>query len=281
MKPLSEQLLAHYQQSVQTITRCVRIERQDGGVLGLTEHDQDLWFEGVCYQSAAGYRSTALQTSPHLAVGTVEIEGILNAAGVDQQAILAGLFDEARIEVFEVNYEDLSQGRLLLMCGYWGEAHLQVGRYVTEFRSLAERLQQPIGELYSASCRAQLGDARCGVALTAFTHRAVVTEKVSDTEFIAVDLTQAEDYFQYGTLRWERDAHINRLSRIKSFQVGGRCLLWDAPSYPIAVGDAFSATAGCNKAVSTCSGRFKNTVNFRGEPFVPGQDKVSQYPDLK
>src|SRR5690348_9930077 len=100
MRPLPEALLSHYQQPLTTLTRCARIERQDGKVIGLTEHDQDLVFEGVVYHSAAGYQSTALQTSHQLAVGTVEIEGILQAAGVAQQAIVAGLFDFAAIELF-------------------------------------------------------------------------------------------------------------------------------------------------------------------------------------
>jgi hypothetical protein len=32
--------------------------------------------------------------------------------------------------------------------------------------------------------------------------------------------------------------------------------------------------AGCDKELDTCIARFNNAVNFRGEPFVPGTDKI-------
>jgi uncharacterized phage protein (TIGR02218 family) len=272
MRPLSAPLLAHYQQPLQTLARCVRIERQDGIVLGLTEHDQDLFFEEVTYSSAAGYRSTALQTSHQLAVGTVEIEGILHAAGVAQQEIVAGLFDNAHIEIFEVNYADLSQGKLVLLCGYWGETQLQGQRFITEFRSTAQNLQQPVGECYSPTCRAQLGDARCSVDLNFFTHPGSVTAVISATEIMAADLTQADHYFTGGHLLWESGANRAIPSVILSFQAGGR-VVFERPPYSVKDGDSIVATAGCNKRLVTCRAKFNNVVNFRGEPFVPEREE--------
>lgn len=54
-KPLTSALLDHYQQLQTTLARCLRIERQDGKIIALTEHDVDLMIEGINYQSAAGY----------------------------------------------------------------------------------------------------------------------------------------------------------------------------------------------------------------------------------
>ncbi len=44
--------------------------------------------------------------------------------------------------------------------------------------------------------------------------------------------------------------------------------------YAIMVGDSYSVVAGCDKIFSTCAGRFDNAVNFRGEPHVPGTDRI-------
>jgi uncharacterized phage protein (TIGR02218 family) len=41
---------------------------------------------------------------------------------------------------------------------------------------------------------------------------------------------------------------------------------------PIAIGDAFTVTAGCDKSFATCRARFANTDNFRGFPQIPGND---------
>ena len=39
-------------------------------------------------------------------------------------------------------------------------------------------------------------------------------------------------------------------------------------------GDTYNAIAGCDKTIGTCASRFSNAVNFRGEPYVPGMDKM-------
>lgn len=278
---VSPALLAHYQSPLQTITRCIRIERQDGQVLGFTEHDRDLVFENILYRSAAGMTSTAVQCSDQLSVNTVEIEGLLVAAGVERAAIRAGLFDQARIELFEVNYADLIQGKLSLLSGSWGETHDQGRRYVTEFRSLAQALQQPLGELYSATCRAQLGDHRCQVNLEAFTHPSQVMEVISSTQFLAVSCAQPAHYFEHGLLTWQTGHNKSSTVEIKDFQEGGFFELVESPTDAIEIGDTFLAIAGCDKRRVTCQAIFNNVVNFRGEPFVPSQDQALRYPDVK
>jgi uncharacterized phage protein (TIGR02218 family) len=44
--------------------------------------------------------------------------------------------------------------------------------------------------------------------------------------------------------------------------------------HAIAIGDSYSAVAGCDKRFDTCVSRFNNALNFRGEPHVPGTDKL-------
>ena len=34
----------------------------------------------------------------------------------------------------------------------------------------------------------------------------------------------------------------------------------------------------CDKTIATCSARFGNALNFQGEPFLPGNDMLAQYP---
>jgi uncharacterized phage protein (TIGR02218 family) len=40
------------------------------------------------------------------------------------------------------------------------------------------------------------------------------------------------------------------------------------------VGNSFSLVAGCDKSFTTCAEKFNNAINFRGEPHVPGIDKM-------
>lgn len=59
---------------------------------------------------------------------------------------------------------------------------------------------------------------------------------------------------------------------------GGITTFLDAP-FPVQVGDKARVYPGCDKRSATCSARFANILNFRGEPFVPGQDEITNYPD--
>lgn len=44
--------------------------------------------------------------------------------------------------------------------------------------------------------------------------------------------------------------------------------------YAVESGDSYIAQAGCDKNFATCVARFDNAVNFRGEPHVPGMDRM-------
>ena len=46
---------------------------------------------------------------------------------------------------------------------------------------------------------------------------------------------------------------------------------------PLAPGDTFVVTAGCDKRFETCTSKFANALNFRGFPHLPGNDFVVAY----
>jgi len=54
--------------------------------------------------------------------------------------------------------------------------------------------------------------------------------------------------------------------------------LWQRAPQAIAVGDTFRVTAGCDKTHAACRDRFKNILNFRGFPHMPGNDFIIRMP---
>ena len=52
---------------------------------------------------------------------------------------------------------------------------------------------------------------------------------------------------------------------------------WETPEVQ-RYGTFEAATQGCDKMLATCSGRFGNVANFRGEPHLPGMDLLTRYP---
>lgn len=45
--------------------------------------------------------------------------------------------------------------------------------------------------------------------------------------------------------------------------------------YAIAAGDSYAVTPGCRRRFEEdCKAKFNNVINFRGEPHLPGTDKM-------
>ncbi len=89
---------------------------------------------------------------------------------------------------------------------------------------------------------------------------------------IATLLPQSE-YFQNGVVIWLTGLNAGLSMEIKHYNIG-YVELFQAMPYQINAGDTYTIKAGCDKQYQTCTGRFSNIVNFRGEPFIPGNDQL-------
>lgn len=164
MKQVSPALAAHLAGPVTTLATCWEITRRDGRSFRFTDHDQDLVFDGETYAARFGYARSALTSDAQLSVDNLDIDGIFDDAAISEAEMRAGLFDFAEVRIFLVNWADPSMGALRLRRGWLGEVTLsEQGSFRTELRGLTQALQQEIGEIYSAECRADLGDVRCKV----------------------------------------------------------------------------------------------------------------------
>jgi len=280
MKTISTALATHIAGEVTTLTTCWLLTRRDTTVFGFTDHDKDIVFDGVTYKAATGFSPSAIQNTGSLAVDNLDVEGMLSSGSITEADILAGLYDYAEIEVFQVNYNDLTQGSLQLRRGWIGEVSFYKQQFVAEVRGLTQVLSQTMGELYSASCRAALGDSRCKINLAAGgnTVTGAATSVVSNIQFIDSARTEASDIFTFGTIRFTSGANNNLSMEVKEYLyttgIGGQITLALPLPNPMLTGDAYSLTKGCNKTLATCFSRFNNVVNFRGEPLVPGLDRM-------
>jgi len=87
----------------------------------------------------------------------------------------------------------------------------------------------------------------------------------------------ASGWFGGGKLVFTSGANAGRAAQIKRHAVGS-LEFWQAMSEPVAPGDAFTITAGCDKQFTTCKSKFANGVNFRGFPYMPGNDAALSAP---
>ena len=283
MKSVSPQLAQHLRGPVTTLATCWEILRRDGVVFRFTDHDRDLAFDGATWRAGVGISRTAVASEAALSVDSLDVEGLFEDAAMTERDLRAGLFDGAEVRVFLVNHADPAMGALRMRRGWLGEVVLtDTGVFRTELRGLTQALQGHTGALYSAACRADLGDARCKVDLAALRQSGVVTA-VEDRAVVLVEISgpaRPDGWFDGGVLVWTSGANTGRAMEVRAWLAGpGRLSLYLAPGYAVAPDDGFTVVPGCDKRLETCRTRFGNVVNFRGEPFVPGPDAAMRYPD--
>jgi uncharacterized phage protein (TIGR02218 family) len=279
MKSLPPSLQSHLDSGATTLAWCWRVTRRDGVRLGFTDHDRDLVFDGTTFAAASGFTATEIKDAVGLAVDNLEVESALSSDSLNEDDLAAGLFDDAAIEIWRVNWQDAAQ-RVLMRSGSLGEVRRSGAAFAAEVRGLAHYLQQPKGRLLQYGCDADLGDARCTVDLgdPAFTGSGTVLSAPSLRLFTASGLESfATDWFTRGLLTFTSGANAGRAQEVRRHSAGATAALelWQPMAKPIAPGDTFTVTAGCDKQFATCTAKFANAVNFRGFPHMPGNDFVT------
>ncbi len=270
------ELALHLGGEVTTLATCIRVIRRDGTVFAFTSGTEDLSIDGVCYKAKGGFSPAAsVETTQSLAVDSLEIEAILDDEGITEDDLRRGLFDGAGIDVFVVNWRDVSQGKLMLRRGTLGEVTLKRAQFAAEIRGLSQAFATQVGELYQPGCNVRrLGDERCKVDLTPFTHTLTVSAvHQSRRQFAHAANLQADHTFSFGTVKFLTGGNAGYEAEVKSYAGGVFTCQLPLP-FEIAVGDSFHAIRGCDRTFNTCRAVFANQLNFRGFPHLPGVDEM-------
>lgn len=283
MRTLSPGLAAHLDDGATTLCHCWILRRRDGVTFGFTDHDRDLDVGGIPCLARTGLEAAEATAELGFAVGGGDVSGALVSAGVTEDDLVAGRYDDAAVETWLVNWASPDE-RLLLDTGSIGETRRADGAFVAEVRGLMHRLDEERGRLYRATCSADLGDDRCRVDVTlpAYTAAGTVARTDGALGLSAEGLARyADDWFTGGKLVWQGGANAGLAVEIKAHRLvgtGAEFDLWQRAPNRIAPGDAFQVTAGCDKRFPTCRDKFANVKNFRGFPHMPGNDFVIRMP---
>ena len=286
MRTLSPGLRSHLDGECTTLCYCWRVIRGDGVVLGFTDHDVEIVFAGTTFEALAGFQTSAAEAMLGLNVDTQEVVGALSSTAISEVDLAAGRYDNASVEIWLVNWQNVSE-REFLRVGYLGEISREDTRFVAEFRSLTNMLDQTKGRRFMSLCDAVLGDSQCGVSLAVpqySTSGSVVAVRNRMILEISGLAGFADNWFARGRLLWTSGSNINlaiELTANRDENGAGTIQLWKPMPFDPQVGDTFDLSAGCNKSFATCKAKFANHLNFRGFPHMPGNDFALSYVDKK
>jgi hypothetical protein len=133
--------------------------------LGFTNHTRDLVIDGVTYRAASGISPTTAAASSGLAVDNLDIQAILSSDAITEADLLAGVHDDAYLEVFLVNWADPSMGRIVLHAGRLIQLGPPAQVYAEPVDALAARLTGPASVLRAPTSAS--GDNTCTLTVAA------------------------------------------------------------------------------------------------------------------
>ena len=265
-----------------TYSRCVRITRTDGVILGFTSSDRNITIDGVTYLASAATDAVAVKRDVKLNTDNVTIRSVLDNDAVTAADIINGRYKNAAIAMVRIDYlnppSTLMESEVLLS-GRVGKIELTDSIYVMEIRGLTALLNQGVSVKASPICRWRFGDSNCGIDLTPLTYIGTVSGVTNNKE-ITTSLNPSYS-LAYGYIEFLSGINQGLIYNVKS-NTAGRIELLSSLQYPPAVGDSIRAVAGCKRDQWACRDTWGNLPNFGAEigkwnknsGFFPGTDKL-------
>lgn len=258
---------------------------QDGTVLRYCSGDTDIFYNGDTYSGGGEYgaifnngKKTALHWKTGLEVDTLIFDVAPRDALIEGisffNAIHQGFFDGADLRLgrfYMSTYGNTSAGLLTVFAGRVGS--IDVGRIKATFTINAYtelfNMQLP-RNLFQASCLNTLYDTACTLNQASFVVNGTVSSS-STVSAINCGLSQGTGYFNQGKMKFTSGVNSGDWRTVKTYSNGSPSVI--ALYQPVGVapsnGDTFIIYPGCDKTQSTCTNKFSNLANFRGQPYIP------------
>lgn len=190
-KSASVAMQGHIAGPFTTLCTCWKITRTDGQIFTFTDHDQDLVVDGLTFKAAFSYTRTAFRTTNDATSDDVDVVGTIDASNVTKDDLLAGKFNHASVDIFVVNWADLTMDRIKLRRAHLGTVTRGKDKFKVQVVGLSNLLKQRIGEVYQPTCRWDFGDTNCGKNLAPLQQTGTVLVVTSNKKFTASGLTGA------------------------------------------------------------------------------------------
>lgn len=276
-------LAEHLAGGVTTVCRAWAVTRRDGIVLGFTDHDRPLSFDGITFAASSGLTARAVEQTTGLAVDNTEAIGAFSDASIREADVRAGLFDGAGVLSWLVNWSDVNE-RQLVFRGSLGEIERSGPEFRAELRGLAEALNQPKGRVYQRNSSPGPDGTCCGFDPSAPGNWADLTvigvDDAANLRFAGQPQFD-EGWFLRGRAIVQTGASAGMVGTIKRDRDadGERIVeLWEQFAVGLSVGDVVRLEPGCSGTPEDCLAKTGSLIDFRGFPHIPGEDWLLSYP---
>lgn len=261
---------------LETVATFWRLLRRDGVTLGFTTHDRDVWFDGILHRASPGMVPAAIRKSADFEADSAEVSGAITSDAIHSADLASGRFDGAQVRIGLVDWE--TGEREVLYAGTIGTITQEDGGFCAELTSRKAELQRDPTPRTSPACRAQFCGPGCNLNPAKFTREAQLASLDTATNAASFDPPLDVATYAGGTVRWLGGPQTGTVMGVMGGDGSGGLVLDIPLDEATPPGTAAFVHEGCDHTLDTCALRFGNAANFRGEPFLPGNDLLTRYP---
>lgn len=256
---------------------CLRIEPSSAAAVCITDHVTYLVIDGTTYKSGSGYQFSGLDGPSDMSAGSFDLEGVLDVAGIDRDALASGIYDGAKVYLFATTWHSPIADEEPIAKALLGATELKDDRYKCEVMMLIDALSQTTGKTYSANCKKTFGGMEFGGCQKAATVRAATVASVIDRySYTVTGITDPDAFFTAGQSKFTNGPNAAlKAQRIKTY-AAGMVTLHDAAYYAVQVGDTVTLTEGCQLRLEDCKAK-GNILRFGGFSFVPTSHQATKW----
>jgi uncharacterized phage protein (TIGR02218 family) len=273
-------------QKTHHLSSLFRITRTDGVRKFFTDHNAELVFaDGETYKPVGGLEASARRREINLREPNLDVRGVVNSSDITVDDLRAGLYRNARIDEYLVDWRAPWAGNVEHFIYFIQETRFSGSYFTADLSGINHRLKHRIGRTYSRVCDYTLGDSRCKVQLFGLTKFGVSVQTLGDRQTFKADPSDVpsitDDYYNLGKIQWLVGANAGIISQVKDYQDSDRTITLElALPFDITLTDSFNLEPGCNKLFEgDCSStKFDNQKNYGGFPYLPTTDRVKQGP---
>ena len=278
MKTLPAALATSILNEAISMCRLIKITRTDGVVIGLTDATSHVYIGNQVYRSDVAFSVSSLFVGLNAGQSQgCSLAVALTSDVISRTDIRSRRYYGAIAEFFECDFNNPANTQVSIFKGSIGRCSFSdVQNATIEVLPFSSNQIGFAQEVYSQTCRANLGDARCGIPIESFAVTTTVTTVISPLAFKVATFGPVSagsptlDFFAFGQLKWLSGANNQSPGDIMNsstfdFSV---VLFYPMPG-AIAVGDQIKLYPGCDLSASTCTNKWNNILNFRGEPLAP------------
>jgi uncharacterized phage protein (TIGR02218 family) len=253
----------HLNSDILTLALCWKISTKTGLIIAYTNHDNELMIDNILYKPGINISNNSLNHHANINNEQFRSYAKIENINISELDIINGILDDAEVTICLVNYQDVAECNIVLKSGNISKVKLLDGNILLEIRSLKSLLNIGVNKNFSKKCRAEFGGSLC--KMNKNEHKIKLENFVIKQNIIySVDLKKYPDgYFE------DLECIYNNVTYKILGSHNGNIILEHNLENHNDYSTEITIVNGCDKNFSSCCNKFKNAINFRGEPHIP------------